>query len=148
MNYQEQQESKAYNTVLDYLRTVRLNPSNRDAAWEHFLLVLEELSVDSNFKSAVQFWTLDNLEQHHPEAIRIRDLHEIEGVMISMPAYARLLDATHHGMISFPQGERLIEEMLESCEMQDDGCDASRMEQSLLHLWKKNMSKYKDLKIN
>lgn len=148
MNFQEQQETKAYTTVLHYLRTVRLDPSNKDKAWEDFVHQLEEISMDNLLKKAIRFWTLDNLEQHHPEAIRIRELHDMEGMLISPAAHSKLLDATHHGMISLPQGERLIDEMLESCEMQEDCCDASRMERGLLNLWKKNMAKYKDIKIN
>jgi len=148
MTFQEKQESKAYLAVLNYLRAARLESSEKKKAWDEFQQALDGIVIDDSFKSAIQFWVLENLEHHHPEAIRVRELHEMESILISSAAHCKFLEATHHGMISLPQGERLLDELLENNETQFDGCDETQMENGLLRIWKRNASKYKDVKVN
>ena len=128
MTFQEKQESKAYLAVLNYLRAARLESSEKKKAWDEFQQALDGIVIDDSFKSAIQFWVLENLEHHHPEAIRVRELHEMESILISSAAHCKFLEATHHGMISLPQGERLLDELLENNETQFDGCDETQME--------------------
>ncbi|HHX15026.1 MAG TPA: hypothetical protein GX724_02560, partial [Fibrobacter sp.] len=85
------------------------------------------------------------LEQHRPDAVRPRVLHEFEASFISPKSHGLFMKALHYGMVSSSQGELIIDELLESDSL---GLLPDTMENALTKTWKRNTAIYNKVRLN
>ena len=144
-------EKNAYHTVLHFLKSARNtgNSKNKDTYWESFVTHIQKMSLSPLLKKAIKLWAIENLTLHHPEAVRIRELHEFESLSISPKAYGTLLEAIKQGMISVAQSEDIIDELMNTASFLTVVPENFKeMEEIITRFWMKNASKYKDMKVN
>lgn len=144
-------EKLSYVAVLNYLKTMRRRRGKKRMtprkAWNRLEGLLDELEVTPKEKKAIALWIWENMTFHHPETVKPRELHDLEAVALSPKAHCELLDAIFEGMITAPQGERLIDEMVE-LEPPDLEVDLEQVEAAIASAWKRNILHYSEIKVN
>lgn len=138
-------DKKAYDTVLGFLKKIHKTGKIEAMDWNEFRMNLEKVIVQEEQVKAIDLWTMENLEQHHPEMIRPRVLHEFESTFISPKSHGLFMEALHYGMVSQSQGEMIIDELLDSDAL---GLLPDTMEISLAKTWKKNTAIYNKVRLN
>lgn len=138
-------DKKAYDVVLQFLKKAHKKGKIESADWNSFRLDLENFISQEDQIKAIDLWTMENVEQHHPENIRPRVLHEFETSFISPKAHSLFMEALHYGMVSSSQGEMIIDELLDSDTL---GLLTDTMENSLTKIWKKNTAMYNKVRLN
>lgn len=143
-----QENEKAYQLVLQFLKDSRnCNTSaGQNSIWKHFVENSKNIQLDRNFTTAMQMWAMENLQTHHPETVRLRELHEIESTFIPTSCHGKILEALNQGMISIQQSECVIDELMDI----EPGttADTATVTEMLTRVWKKNASKYEGLHLN
>ncbi len=139
---------KAYNTVLQFLKDSRNCPtaSGQSSIWNKFVENVHDISMDKTFAHSLEIWAMENLMTHHPETVRVRELHEMEASIIPQSVHGRILDALRQGMISITQSEHVIDELMENDPVALE--DGETVDEVLTRVWKRNASKYQDMHLN
>ena len=137
--------AKAYDQVVSFLRTSRLSGSVKPDAWQTFQKQIAELSFSVSMQTSIDLWTMENLDQHRPELVRPRILHEIEKRFISSEAYGRMLEAQSLGMLSPSQIEAVLEDIA-SRELIPVGPE--HMQKLIVKIWMRNITGIRSVKAN
>lgn len=138
-------DKKAYDTVIEFLRSIHKAGKVKADEWNAFRQNLETLQMKEEHIKAIDLWTMENLEQHRPDAVRPRVLHEFEASFISPKSHGLFMKALHYGMVSSSQGELIIDELLESDSL---GLLPDTMENALTKTWKRNTAIYNKVRLN
>jgi len=137
--------SQAYSTVVDFLRTARGTKGITQIQWDEFHKKVLTLGLTPNMSTAIDLWTLENLERHRPELVRLRVLHALEGRFVSTQAHGRLLEAQNMGMLSPAQIEQVLDD-LASRELQPIGAD--HIQKLIVKTWSRNIAGIRARKAN
>ncbi len=142
------ENQKAYQLVLQFLKDSRNCDTSvgQHKIWNKFVENLKNIDIDNDFSRALQIWSMENLQTHHPETVRVRELHEIEATFIPPKGHGKILEALRQGMISMQQSENVIDELMDA----EPGsiADTETVQEALTRTWKKNASKYEGMHLN
>lgn len=75
-------DKKAYDTVLGFLKKSHKTGKIEALDWNEFRMDLEKVIVQEEQVKAIDLWTMENLEQHHPETIR-----HVFSMSLSLPLF-------------------------------------------------------------
>lgn len=135
-------QRKSYRYVADFLLGCRQGKKPDSKAWNQFKVGLDFVK-DPSFARAVDLWTMENLERHRPELVRLRVLHEIEQQFIGTESHGMLLEALHQGMLNPMQIEGLLDELAS----RESGLVIPRHLQDLLaKTWSRNVGSLRSVR--
>lgn len=137
--------AEAYNRVVNFLRSSRKAGSVKPESWRQFQSQIAELSFSVAMQSSIDLWTMENLDQHRPDLVRPRILHEIETRFVAQDAYGRMIEAQNLGMLSPSQIEALLED-LAGRELLPVGAD--HMQKLIVKIWMRNLTGIRSVKAN
>ena len=102
---------QCYSHVLSFLKKRRIEGQVDSHQWSRFRGELEKFGAPPQLVDGIDYWILQNMENHHPESVRWRILQGNEKNALDTPSYGMLMDANNQGMLFPSQVEWLIEEV-------------------------------------
>lgn len=138
-------QHRVYRLVADFLRDHRHVPQIKHKEWKAFRAHILQLDQDPRLLSAVDLWTAENLDRHHPESVKPRMLHAVEQQFLDKDVHGSLLEAQFQGMISASQLENMLDD-LAAREYQP--VSAEHVQRLLSELWMRNVHSMRSFRPN
>ncbi len=141
-----QKEKDLYYAVLGFLKKIRKAGKTTDKEWNEYRSHLKGIALTPDMGRAADMWTMDNLDQFHPDTTQLPPLNDMESVARVSPEFlSQLLEALYYGMLNLTQANMISDEIQDA----DPDCVTSAsLEELLVKLWIGNAKTYKKMVMN